>query len=295
MTARILHFLKSTREYGVVLILLTLHVVCISLPGREAKLASSNLMTNLSRLEALPKITNHTVVLAGSSITGRLLEEYFTIPDQPIHNLGLDGCGSLEALETLLTAPQLPAVVLVELNTFKPGFEKMFEQVMDAHNPRREQAAHFLPFLRSRERPLDVLYDFTRSFKKETSSNQGGHLEWNDAIRVLHPPLVGPPPPPTVKETAYLESARTTLTRLRQAGCKLAFVLIADSLFYDPWHDPNFARAAEIAAPLDIPIFDLRKATGIETLAWTDAIHLTSGAARTMAQFIEKEIIPLAQ
>jgi hypothetical protein len=295
MTARILHFLKSTREYGVVVILLALHVICISLPGREAKLASSNLMTNLSRLEALPKVTKRTVVLAGSSITGRLLEEYFTLPDQPIHNLGLDGCGSLEALRTLLTARQLPAVILVELNTLKPGFEKTFEQVMDAHSPRREQAAHLLPFLRSRERPLDVLYDFTRSLKKEATTSQGGHLKWNDAIRVLHPPLVGPPPPPTAKETAYLESARATLTRLRQAGCKLAFVLIADSLFYDPWHDPNFARAAEIGTPLDIPIFDLRKATGIESLSWTDAIHLTAPAARTMAQFIEKEIIPLAK
>ena len=85
------------------------------------------------------------------------------------------------------------------------------------------------------------------------------------------------------------------VTRLRQAGCKIAFVLIADSLFYDPWHDPNFARAAEIGTPLDIPIFDLRKATGIETLSWTDAIHLTAPAARTMAEFIEKEIIPLAK
>ena len=295
MTARILHFLKSTREFGVVVILLALHVICISLPGREAKLASSNLMTNLSRLEALPKVTSRTVVLAGSSITGRLLEEYFSPTGPPVHNLGLDGCGSLEAMQTLLTARQLPAVILVELNTFKPGFEKTFKQVMEAHSPRREQASQFFPFLRSRERPLDILYDFTRSLKKETSSSQGGHLEWNDAIHVLHPPLVGPPPPPTEEETAYLESARATLTRLRQAGSKLAFVLIADSLFYDPWHDPNFARAAAIGTPLDIPIFDLRKATGIETLSWTDAIHLTAPAARTMAQFIEKEIIPLAK
>lgn len=293
MTSGIHRFLKS--EYCIAAGLLGLHVLCISLPGREAKLASSNLMTNLSRLEALPRITKDTVVLAGSSISGRLLEEYFNTSNHPVHNLGLDGCGSLEALHTLLTAPVRPAAVLIELNTFKPGFEKTYQQVIDAYSPRRERASHLLPFLRTRERPLDLLYDFTRSLKAESGQGPGGHLEWNDAIRVVFAPLIGPPPPPTEEETAYLESARSVLTTLRQSGCKLAFVLIADSLFYNPWHDPNIARALELGSTLDIPVLDLRKATSVESLTWTDGIHLTTGSARVMAGFVEKEILPLAK
>ena len=294
MTTRLRSLLKASGEYGVLACLLALHVLCFSLPGRKAKLASSNLMTNLARLESLHQLGPQTTVLAGSSITGRLLEEYFS-PQLPIANLGLDGCGSLEAMQALLAQPQRPAVVMIELNTFKPGLEKAYEQVRTAFQPRRAQAAQFLPFLRIDQRPADLLYDFTRSFKQ--SDGQGGQIAWNDAIRITAP--IWKPQTRTAAEqaaeAAYLEAARAVITRLHAEGCRMLFVLVPDALFTDPWHDRNFERALDIAAPLGLPIFDLRRATGVESLSWTDQIHLTPAAARTVAAFLETELLPQAR
>lgn len=276
-------------EYLILLLALGLHTACISLPGRSAKLASSNLMTNLSRMEDLRQLTPETVALAGSSITGRLLAENFSPATGRILNVGLDGCGSLEALTALSRQPTRPSVIVIEINSLRPGYATSYLAVLDGLTPLRSQVASVLPFLRVNQRPLDVLYDFTRTLKQPRTP--AGQLSWNDAIRVTAASL----PSADATPTDYLDSARALLHHFHEAGSRLLFVLIPDSQLHDPQHDPSLQRALNLAGPLDAPVFDLRQATGAETLSWTDGVHLTATAAQTVARFLETELLPQAK
>src|SRR6187397_2329854 len=90
-------------EYLVAAALLVIHTVVITLPQRGARLAASNVVTNLIRVEALEQAAPPYVALAGSSMTGRIPEQVVAeAAGIPVVNLGLDGCGPADSIKHLL-------------------------------------------------------------------------------------------------------------------------------------------------------------------------------------------------
>ena len=284
--------LRQGAEYWFALIFLGLHLLIISWPGRKVLLATSNLTTNLIRLEASKRETPVDLIIAGSSITGRLLEENFSTPSK-VMNLGLDGCGSLQALEVILKSDRHPSVVLLEVNTLKPGHEKNFELVTKARSERRERAGRSLSFLKSAERPVDLTYEFIRNLK-QPAATAGAQLTWQDAMLVQTAPL---PPLEDAVNRKFEASLRASLAefRKREPQCKLAFILIPDSAPDNPWHQPELTRAVAAGQEFGVPVFDLRFAAGTETLSWSDGVHLTVPAAKVVSKFVEETILPRAK
>jgi hypothetical protein len=284
-------------EYLVALVLLGVHTLVISLPHKHAVLASSNLMTNLIRMDAREEITAESSVLAGSSITGRLLGEYFSATTETVANVGLDGCGSMEAAQAVVESGKFPAKMIIEINTLKPGFADNFQKVSDAQSRLRQVLQHTLPFMATKERPVDVAYYALHEWKDQaTGSNE--LIAWsNDAILPTDTTAPEPATDDAKGLPAYLENCHSILTTLHQHGVKLAFALYpADATL--PAKDRfefHIATAITLGKQHAIPVLDLRKCGRHEQLRFTDGVHLSAPSARAVCQLIEAQVLPLAR
>ena len=127
--------------------------------GWHARLAENNYQANIIRLETFLDQRTPPAVLVGSSMTGRLLPEYFVgTPLQGVANLGLDGSTPDLGLEVVLRRKVPPALVLVEVNTLfnqTPRNDATLRQAMDSFSFR---LADRLPFLRAEYRPSSIAY-----------------------------------------------------------------------------------------------------------------------------------------
>ncbi len=284
--------LRPGPEYLVALILLGLHLVFISGPGRHATFGSSNLMTNLARMDEREKVTADTLVLAGSSMSGKLLGEYFT--KIPAVNLGLDGCGSMEAAAALVDAGRFPQAISLEVNTLRPAYAEVFKEVLKAQSPLRQRLTRWLPFLAAKERPVDVAYDFLRN-RKGQETGGGEAVAWTETVQFPALPATEAAPEAQDEELAkYLTQARRTITTLRDRKVRLAFVMLPGDR-NRPAVDrfaPSILIARTLGREFDIPVFDLRNCSGQETLRFTDTVHLAPTSARVMSQLIETEVLP---
>lgn len=285
--------LRHGAEYAIALCLLLLHVTFISRPGRHAVLASSNLMTNLIRMEARPQISPDALVLAGSSITGRILEDFFPPSAGPAVNLGLDGCGSLEAAAAVVASGKFPQTLLLEANTVGPVYAENFKTVLASLSPARQGAQQWFPFLAAKERPVDLVYNVLRG-RKQAAESITGSLMWN-ASAIL-------PVLPAEEEAAmadkatkdYFTAARHTLSELRAHGVRMAFVVYpADR---EPQstdrHAPAILCSRTLAREFGLPVFDVRKCDGQEKLTFTDYVHLSPAGAQMVATLLEMEVRP---
>lgn len=288
MTATRRLFQSVGAEYWLALVLLAGHLFFISRAHVHVNLASSNLMTNLIRLEGLRQMPPDALALAGSSVSGRLSPSYFSSTTEPVVNIGLDGCATMDAAEALLGANREPAILLLEMNGMAPHNHVDFEAVQAALSPVRMTASSVLPFLQAQERPVDLLYSFINSLKSPGSSERP--LIWNEAISA--PPHVAIPADRDGQIADYLAKTRPTLASLKNRGVRVAFVLIPDSYFRSTRNDVGISISQSLAAEFDLPLFDLRHAGNVESLSWTDGIHLTAVAAKEVVRFLEADVIP---
>lgn len=127
--------------------------------GWHARLAENNYQANIIRLETFLDHPTPPAVLVGSSMTGRLLPEYFAgTPLAGVANLGLDGSTPDLGLDVVLRRKLPPALVLVEVNTLfnqTPHNDATLRQAMDSFSFR---LADRLPFLRAKYRPSSIAY-----------------------------------------------------------------------------------------------------------------------------------------
>lgn len=274
-------------EYRVLLALLAGHLIFIS-SHAEVSLASSNMVTNLIRLESLQHVPRGALAFAGSSVTGRLAPSLFSTTAMPIVNIGLDGCATMDAATSLLNANQPPAILFLEMNAMGPRDPASFAAVKTAMSSLRMNASSVLPFLQAKERPIDLVYSSLNSIKAQGSTN--AELVWREAIS--HPPAIPIPDDPDGKVAPFIRQSRETLVRLRNSGVTLAFLLVPDSYLHGGRLNEGRGISQSLAAELGIPLFDLGQAGNVESLSWTDGIHLTPAASREVVRFLEVEVIP---
>lgn len=145
-------------------------LVLAVLPWR-AHIAESNYHSNLIRLEhALFQPRPH-LALVGSSITGRLLPEYFEGTTAPtIANLGLDGSGPLLGLELLAGQSNPPPVVLIEANLLmvpEGPNDKTLRAAVDGFG---FTLARHIPLLRADARPTSLVYSWLKRRRDAASA-----------------------------------------------------------------------------------------------------------------------------
>ncbi len=252
--------------------------VCRSL-GWHARLAENNYQANIIRLETFLDRRAPSVVLVGSSMTGRLLPDYFAGTSLgEVANLGLDGSSPDLGLDVVLRRKVPSTSVLVEVNTlFKPTSDNdaTLRQAMESFSFR---LTGWLPFLRAEYRPSSIAYSTLKL--------------WQD--RRLPPPAT----PPTSSLAVVVEpterNLRTEVTdplfvrhfsRLRELKDHRVRVL----LYQLPGGNQSIPSGIEeLARGLQLPLIRL----GQEMLqrghtpAYTDGLHLTASSAEQASRVL---------
>lgn len=260
----------------------------LALPWR-AHIAESNYQSNLIRLEHSLLSPTANAALVGSSITGRLLPEYFSQTPWPqIANLGLDGSGPVLGLELLASRSNIPPTLVIEANLLMVPEGINDRTLRNAVNGFGFRLARHIPFLRAESRPTSLLYSWLKR-RQEVSS----------------PPREIPPQPApdtaagkvTQQETRMdlntpeeLESHKERVYRLcrtlKARGIRL--ILVRFPTQYVPiqtqFHPLDFT--GDLAKDLALPRIDL----GIEfqrighAPSFTDGTHLSPASARIAAR-----------
>ena len=244
--------------------------------GLRAPLAESNLQANLTRLEHyyLDPAPEHSIVLAGSSISGRLLPSYFEEAGLPVQNMGLDGSRPAFVFELLRGAPKLPAMLLVEsAHLFDPLQEndKLLREQLQS--PGFTMARHF-PLLRAEYRPSGLVYTWLKSRR---DARGGG--------------LVLPPEghwPISIIPPEY-QRIWNQLADFKAKGVKVAILEVPS---HAAWGVPAHDSATQLAQELDIPYLQPGVALAQRGVAleFSDGQHLNLQSARVVAQEIVNEL-----
>lgn len=269
-------------------------LVLAVLPWR-AHIAESNYHSNLIRLEhALFQPRPH-LALVGSSITGRLLPEYFEgTPAPTIANLGLDGSGPLLGLELLAGQSNPPPVVLIEANLL---------MVPEGPNDRTLRAAvdgfgftlaRHIPLLRADARPTSLVYSWLKRRR--------------DAASVVPPPQAATDvrgtatAETTPQETRLDQNSPAELghhkeriyelcRRLKQRGITLVVVRFPTQAVpvQTAFHPLDFT--GDLARDLGVRRIDLGKQFRDQgqVPGYTDGIHLAPASARLAASLLVAE------
>src|SRR5262245_21048939 len=129
------------------------------LPSR-ATLAESNFQANLIRLQrSLSSTSKPPAALIGSSITGRILPEYFEgTPLAGSVNLGLDGSGPALALEMVDRMKAPPSLLLIEANLLPVPPSANDTELRKTVDGWWFKLASRVDVLRAESRPSSLLY-----------------------------------------------------------------------------------------------------------------------------------------
>ena len=252
--------------------------------GWRARLAENNYQANLIRLETFLHQPAPPAVLVGSSMTGRLLPEYFSgTPLAGVANLGLDGSSPDLGLDVVFRRKDPPALVLVEVNTLlaqTSGNDATLRQAMKSFTFR---LAGWLPFLRTELRPTSISYSTLKL--------------WQDRRLAPSPSAPVALPPAAVAATSVQLDARADallsrhLARLRELKTRGARVI----LYQLPGGSETLPRfVAEWNRELQFPVLHLgseMRQRGFAP-AYTDGLHLTAPSAAQASRVLAEIAAP---
>ncbi len=162
---------SATRILTLAGLLLILH--SIALKYLQADFAESNFQSNLVRIQSYLFGPHHDVVLAGSSISGRLLPRYFAAHGVLVANLGLDGSGVRVAMDIIRQRPDLPSTILLEIYSLLREPDTNDRILQEAMRSPSFLLSRYLPVMRAAARPSALLYSKLKKYSdqlKVTSS-----------------------------------------------------------------------------------------------------------------------------
>jgi len=250
----------------------------------HAELAETNFEANLIRLQSFLFERPPHAVLAGSSITGRLLPSYFAGTSlAPMANLGLDGSGTLFALELVRTNP-VPVVILEE-NTFlrPPNLnEQLLAQTLSGFNFRLSK---YLPLLRAKSRPSSMLYTWLK-LRGDREGLKAAAPEPSTTTASALAPL------PSPSEDAAFETVhnqlRDGIKQLREHGCRVVLLRLPSGQSLPSAGDLAATLGEALAREFNLQRVDLGQEclNRGESVTFTDGIHLSAGSARQASRIL---------
>jgi hypothetical protein len=275
---------------GFALILLGLwSLVLNALPWR-AHIAESNYQSNLIRLEhALLNPATPNAALVGSSITGRLLPEYFKDSNLPqIANLGLDGSGPLIGLELLASRSNIPPILLIEANLLMVPEGVNDRTLRNAVDGLGFQLARHAPILRAESRPSSLLYAWLKRRKDRSEL---------DTAAPISSPATTSPQQPTQQETrmdlntpeelaSHSNRVYTLCRQLQNRGIRITLVRFPTQAIpiQTQFHPLDFT--GDLARQLGVQRIDLGQEFQRigHAPSFTDGTHLSPSSAHRAAQ-----------
>jgi hypothetical protein len=254
----------------------------LKLTGWRAEFAENNWQANQIRLqrylfaEKAPR-----VVLLGSSVTGRLLTEYFQRTSlSNIANLGLDGSGPFLGSAIVQRRNDLPQIVLVETYLVQKPWTANDTLLLNSVDDFSQWLARWAPVLRAENRPTTLLY----SRLKRRKDAFGKPASQSAAAKAV------PSTIPAAEREAAGKQFQNALAGLQQRGVKIAFVRYPTGQPLDDLRQPlpPDDPAVRMSQALGVPLLDPAQATAEvdHELTYTDGFHLTSDSARLIAHVL---------
>ena len=244
-------------------------------------LAESNFHANRLRLEAWFLDPMPSNVLAGSSISGRLLPGYFAgTALEGIANLGLDGSGPLTALDCVLmritNGGPAPRRVFLEIHRLDRTNDANDRLLLESAQGFSMRLAGVLPASRAASRPSTVAYAWLKDRQPGGAISAGRPLGDDRTV---------------IGEPDWLRQTRDRVDRLRAWGVEV--VLLRLPVGRENPVDPQASNFAdEVARRLGIALLDLNRRTTLAgtALNYSDGLHLTADSARTVARILAQSV-----
>jgi len=271
---------RWTLGLAAVLLLLWRSILVFS-PSR-AEFAECSYQQNLLRLETYRTLAREQagrpvpVVLAGTSVSGRVLPKYFDSTRLAgVVNLGLDGSSPAFALEVLLREKTAPRLVLLETYLLHSGVQSNESLITASLDSPGAALADLDRMFRAEARPSAMLYTALKRSRELRS--QGKTAKVKDGGMRPHEPSTG-----------VYERLTNAISALRERGSEVVLVDIPVGIDWPP--GPNLG---EPVASLLVRDFGLKRMDcradlvdhGIEP-RFTDGIHLDATSAREVARAI---------
>ncbi len=248
-------------------------------PAR-AELAESNYQANLIRLQAFLFDNCPRTVIAGSSISGRLLPSYFRGTGlAPVANLGLDGSSPLFALELVLEAKPPPIVIIEENLLLKPE---------DANDASLRAATESFGFKLAKEigiwradiRPSSLLYSWLKSHQKKAPHSTDSAEQ--------KAPTPRSPASPGLASLRCRNKLGEQIRALRARGSRVVLMRVPTGPQFVPKDNPSLPLGAALAREYDLCEVDLEAecAKRGQALSFSDGVHLTPASARQVSALL---------
>ena len=257
-----------TKALGLLLGLVVAYEATLRLTGVQADYSENNLQANLSRIATYrfePACEN---LILGSSLSARLLPEFFANQGMPSKNLALDGAGVPMGLEIVGWQKSGLRRLFLEANSLffrSPQNEHTIREAMQ--NPVFAWGQHLF-FLRPGSRPSSLLYSWLKKFREDKESGSPG--AW---------PVSG-----VGQLQSLTENELEQLRQFRREGVELFFVIVPTGVGErNPRAD--LEPAAKGLGATWIAPRDHLPENGRE-LRYTDGLHLDRPSAQKISAII---------
>lgn len=257
----------------------------ISVLGWKARFGESNYMANRIRLEEyllLPAAPRH--VLVGSSLSGRLLPEFFSGTSlEGFQTLGLDGSIPLVGLEALAYRPDLPSTVFIETYLMEKAWSRNDQLLIDGLASPGMTLAKQVPLTQASRRPSSLLYS---AMKARRDGAGAGVIVTNDpSVREPGPATAVTPVDPQV-----VDRWRRMLKSLADRGVRTVLVDLPSGEARMPGARTAPDLADILAREFGLSRVDLRKewfGRGWRP-TYTDGRHMDGASARATARMLSE-------
>lgn len=250
----------------------------------RAGLAETPSQGNRIRLEAWMFDKPQPVVLAGTSLSARLLPEYFHDSPLPaVANLGLEGLSPDTSLALAQARTPPPGLILLEAHRLEKPVDHLDEEALESVRGAGIALTRAVPGLRADVRPSSMLY------------------AW---LKTRRPTRAGPAAArPKAADALALKPALDWEKRIgaRVAALKAAHIMVALVRLPAGYEDPADPLAPTVADRLGpewgVPVLDVNREArkrGIP-MGFTDGLHLDGPSARSVARLLAELAAPLKQ
>lgn len=288
----------SIQILGFTLLFSLTYVLLLKFTGLNADFWETNFHANLARAHEYLHGAREPVEILGSSLSTRLLPEYFSDNGCAVGNLGLDGCKVLTGLQILLRRHDVPEIILLEDNMLFGMPTANDHEVTEALNGFSFWLATKIPLLQPQTRPSSILYSFVKRWHDRQFSATGV------------PPIPTAPTNPAATNTIARSDPEITTVKpqieklirdLQRRGVKVGVFHLPQGSQITRVNARNAALVDEFIQTLGLQSIDLgaemvRQNTPIQ---FTDELHLAAQPARAastiLALWIRQSLQPQSQ
>lgn len=222
------------------------------------------------------------VALVGSSISARLLTDFFAERGVPVVGLALDAQGPALGIDLLADADRLPGTVMVEINRSLYSSSSNEQTIIDTVGSTGFDLAREVPGLRAESRPSSVLYTELKQQKDGAGAPDAGDGFVPEIFTVTEDPGFDPTSL-TEEQREGVARVTSSLDEAASAGACLVFFIAPDRGFAGPAEQ---AFADHLSFTYGAPVVDLRAVEDQIALGYTDHIHLDIPSARLVSHVL---------